>query len=146
MQRKPLNRVFNAMLAASWLAWAGCGEVSSGNRQAAASQHLVQLTRENFSKEVETSTIPVVVDFWAAWCGPCRQLAPLVAEMADEFHAGVKTGKVNVDEQPALAERFGIRAIPTLIVFQGGKKVDQMVGLPSKAALRQKYQALVAKP
>lgn len=92
------------------------------------------ITNENFSDEVLHSDKPVLLDFWAEWCGPCRMLGPVLAEFA-ERHDDVKVGKVNVDEQGALAAAFGIMSIPTLILFRGGKPVAQRIGLQSADAL-----------
>jgi len=95
----------------------------------------LKITAESFSAEVENADCPVLVDFWAPWCAPCRMLAPILSELAEET-AGVKVGKVNVDEEGLLAARFGIRSIPTLILFKDGKPVAQMVGVHSKAELK----------
>ena len=95
---------------------------------------VIVLTAENFEKEVLTSDKPVLVDFWAAWCGPCRMLSPVVDEIAEE-NPDIRVGKVNVDEQEELAARFGIMSIPTLIAFRGGKAVGQTVGVQSKQAI-----------
>lgn len=92
----------------------------------------IQLTAANFEAEVLKSQIPVLVDFWAPWCGPCRMLAPLVEELAREKAGIVKVGKVNVDEAPDLAAKFGIMSIPTLILFKNGQQAAQSVGLVSK--------------
>ena len=93
------------------------------------------VTNENFEAEVLNSELPVLVDFWAAWCGPCRMLAPAVAQIAAECEGKIKVGKVNVDEQPELAQRFGIMSIPTVLVFKDGKKVNQSIGLVPKDKL-----------
>lgn len=92
----------------------------------------ITITKENFEAEVLKSDIPVILDFWATWCGPCRMIAPTLAEIAEENEGKIKVGKVNVDEQMELAVQFGITAIPTLIVFKGGQKVNQEMGVMSK--------------
>ena len=96
----------------------------------------ITITSENFNSEVINSDKPVLLDFWAEWCGPCRMLAPVLADFA-ERHDDVKVGKVNVDQQGALAAAFGIMSIPTLILFRDGKPAAQRIGLQSAAALEQ---------
>jgi thioredoxin 1 len=93
---------------------------------------ILKLTQENFAQQVLQSPAPVLVDFWAEWCGPCKMIAPLLDELADEYDGKVKIGKVNVDEQQSLAAEYGVRAIPTLLVFQNGQVADQIVGARSK--------------
>ncbi len=95
---------------------------------------VINLTLENFEAEVIRSNVPVLVDFWAAWCGPCRMLSPIVDEIAEE-RTDIKVGKVNVDEQEELAMRFGIMSIPTLIVFKNGEAVRKTMGVQPKAAI-----------
>jgi thioredoxin 1 len=94
----------------------------------------------NFEEEVLKANLPVLVDFWAQWCAPCRALAPILDQLALQFQGKLLVGKVNVDEQADLAARFGILNIPTLILFKGGEEVDRMVGLQSKAQLEAKIQ------
>lgn len=95
---------------------------------------VINLTLENFEAEVIRSNVPVLVDFWAAWCGPCRMLSPIVDEIAEE-RTDIKVGKVNVDEQEELAMRFGIMSIPTLIVFKNGEAVRKTMGVQPKVAI-----------
>ena len=95
---------------------------------------VVTITTENFAQEVLQSEKPVLLDFWASWCGPCRMLSPIVDEVAEE-RGDVKVGKVNVDEQPELAGEFGVMSIPTLLVFEQGKLVRQAVGARPKASV-----------
>ena len=95
---------------------------------------VITITKENFAQEVLQSEKPVLLDFWASWCGPCRMLSPIVAEVAEE-RGDVKVGKVNVDEQPELAGEFGVMSIPTLLVFEQGKLVRQAVGARPKAGV-----------
>lgn len=95
----------------------------------------IKLTKQNFQNEVINSDIPVLVDFWATWCGPCRMIAPIISEIAEEANERFKVGKVNVDEESELASMFRIMSIPTLMVFKDGKPVNTVVGLRSKADL-----------
>ena len=95
---------------------------------------VITITKENFAQEVLQSEKPVLLDFWASWCGPCRMLSPIVDEVAEE-RGDVKVGKVNVDEQPELAGEFGVMSIPTLLVFEQGKLVRQAVGARPKAGV-----------
>lgn len=96
--------------------------------------NVITVTSENFESEVLNSEKPVLVDFWASWCGPCRMLSPIVDEIAEEVQT-IKVGKVNVDEQQDLSGKFGVMSIPTLILFKNGQPVNKSVGAKSKAAL-----------
>ncbi len=97
-----------------------------------ASKNVLTFTDDNFATDVEQSATPVLVDFWAVWCGPCRAIAPIIDELATEFDGKVKIGKMNVDENPRTPGRFKVAAIPTLLVFKGGKVVNQIVGAKPK--------------
>jgi thioredoxin 1 len=104
-----------------------------------ASPNIVVLTQENFASEVLQSPTPVLVDFWAEWCGPCKMITPILGELADEYEGRVKIAKVNIDEQQGLASEYGIRAIPTLLLFDKGQVADQIVGLRSKRDLKASF-------
>ncbi len=106
-----------------------------------ANANVIELTDANFEAEVLASSTPVLVDFWAPWCGPCRMIAPLIDEIADEKAGAVKVGKVNVDDCPETAAKFRIQAIPTILIFKGGEKKDQITGLTSKSDLVAKLDA-----
>jgi thioredoxin 1 len=101
-----------------------------------AAPNIVNLTQENFAAEVLQASTPVLVDFWAEWCGPCKMIAPVLDELAEEHAGQVKIGKVNIDQQQGLAAEYGVRAIPTLLLFHQGQVADQMVGLRSKRDLK----------
>ena len=104
----------------------------------------IEINETNFETEVLNSTQPVLVDFWADWCGPCKMLAPLLDEIATENAGRIKVAKVNVDENPTLAERFRIQSIPTLLYFAGGKVRNQTVGAASKKRIVDNLGALAA--
>ncbi|MCX6159826.1 MAG: thioredoxin [Ignavibacteriae bacterium] len=103
--------------------------------------HPLEFTDANFADEVEKSDIPVLIDFWAVWCGPCRMIAPIVEELAGEYEGKAKIGKVDVDNNPGIAGKFGIRSIPTLLIFKGGKVVDQIVGAVPKGSIVDKLNS-----
>ncbi len=96
---------------------------------------LLHVNDKNFAEEVLSAQLPVLVDFWATWCGPCRSISPIIEELAKEFTGKVKVTKLNVDENPAIPSQYGVRGIPTLILFKGGKILDQIVGAVPKARL-----------
>ncbi len=98
----------------------------------------MEMTDANFDAEVLKSDKPVLVDFWAVWCGPCKMIAPTVEEIANEYEGKLKVGKVDVDNNQQVAQKFGVRSIPTLLIFKGGKVVEQVVGAVPKRALVEK--------
>jgi len=103
-----------------------------------------EFTDTNFDQEVLQSTTPVLVDFWAPWCGPCKMVAPLVAEISTEYAGKLKVGKVNTDDNQAVAARYGIMSIPTLMIFRGGEVVARIVGFQPKQTLTGKIDAALA--
>lgn len=105
------------------------------------SANITDLTSANFSEAISNGDKPVLVDFWAPWCGPCKAIAPILEELATELGDSVKICKVNVDEANDVAGQYNIRAIPTLLLFKGGQVVEQIVGLSSKADLKAKIEA-----
>jgi thioredoxin 1 len=100
-----------------------------------ASEKVVTLSLDNFEEEVENSTLPVLVDFWAAWCGPCKMIAPIIDQLADEFDGKVKVAKLNVDDNRELAARFKVMSIPTILLFKDGEVVNQLIGARPKGDL-----------
>jgi thioredoxin 2 len=104
----------------------------------------IVVTDESFSADVERSPLPVLVDAWAAWCGPCRMIAPVIDELAAEMAGRVRVVKLNVDENPATAARFDLRSIPTLLVFKGGREVDRIVGVQPKSEISRRLEPLIA--
>jgi thioredoxin 1 len=107
-----------------------------------ASSNVLTLTEANFDSEIANASTPVLVDFWATWCGPCKMIAPILDEIADEKAGAVKVGKVDVDANPAISARYSIRAIPTLLFFKNGEVKEQLVGMASKKDLLAKLEAL----
>ncbi len=103
----------------------------------------IEITDANFD-QIISSDKPVLVDFWAEWCGPCKMIGPVVEELAGDYDGKAVIGKLNVDENPQVAARFGVRSIPTLLVFKGGQVVDKQVGAVPKSVLNQKLAAQVA--
>ena len=106
--------------------------------------NMVTLTEGNFSQEVLKSTTPVVVDFWAEWCGPCKMIAPVLDELATEYDGKLKIGKVNIDEHQQLAITYGINSIPTLLFFKNGQVADQVTGMRSKRDLKTSFDRVLA--
>jgi thioredoxin 1 len=101
----------------------------------------LEVTDESFDVEIKQSTIPVLIDFWAVWCGPCRAISPIVSELADEYAGKVKVCKVDVDTAQNIAAEYGIRSIPTLIFMKNGEEVDRIIGVTSKQGIVKKIES-----
>ncbi|OGF99714.1 thioredoxin [Candidatus Gottesmanbacteria bacterium RBG_13_37_7] len=101
------------------------------------------VTDDNFDQEVLKSDIPVLVDFWATWCGPCQMQNPILEEMAKEMESKLKIAKLNVDDNPQTASKYGIMSIPTLMIFKGGESVKQMLGVQSKETLMEELKKII---
>lgn len=104
---------------------------------------VVEFSESNFEQEVTKSAVPVLVDLWAAWCGPCRMIAPVVEELAAAYQGKVKMGKLNVDDHPQIAAQFRIMNIPTLLLFKGGREVDRIVGVVPKEELTRRIERIL---
>jgi len=107
-------------------------------------ENVIKFSDDNFDAEVLQADVPVLVDFWAEWCGPCRMLAPVIEEIAGEFDGKAKVGKLDTDANQKTSAQYGVTAIPTLIVFKGGEVAKQMVGLQSKASITEALDAALS--
>ena len=105
------------------------------------SDKIINLASDNFKHVIGGASTPVLVDFWAPWCGPCKAIAPILDELAEEFAGKLRIAKVNIDENEDVAAEYGIRAIPTMLLFKGGQVVEQFVGMMPKATLKEKITA-----
>lgn len=103
--------------------------------------NVIEITTQNFENEVLKADVPVLVDFWASWCGPCKMVSPIIDELADDFEGRVKVGKINVDEQMELAEKFKVMTIPTVMIFKNGEMVEKSVGAKAKADFAQMIES-----
>ena len=108
-----------------------------------ANNNVLTITKENFEKEVIQSEVPVLIDFWASWCAPCRMLSPTIESLADDMTGKIKVGKINVDEQPELASAFRVSSIPTVNMVKGNQVIMQSIGVKSKQALKGEIEAKI---
>ncbi len=109
-----------------------------------ASEAILEVSDSNFESEVVNSDVPVLIDFWAPWCGPCRAIAPIVEEISSTYEGKIKVGKMNVDENQATTMKFGIRSIPTLIMFKDGEAIDQIIGAVPKGEIERVVEKSLA--
>jgi thioredoxin 2 len=137
-----VNRVPPEKLDSGFRARCGKCKVPLPVDAAAVDGRPVTVTDATFAAEVERSPVPVVVDLWAPWCGPCRMVAPIIEELAAQMAGRVRFAKVNVDENPATASRFGVRSIPTLLVLRDGREIDRIVGAQPKHEIARRLEAL----
>jgi len=107
------------------------------------SDNVLELTDETYKTEIESASVPLVIDIWAPWCGPCRMVGPIVEQLGDEFAGRIRVGKLNIDENQNAAAEFGIQAIPTILFFSDGQLVDRVVGAQGKEALKAKIESLL---
>lgn len=107
------------------------------------SDKIANLTTATFNETITTGSVPILVDFWAPWCGPCKAIAPILEELATELDGKVKIAKVNVDDNDGVAAQYGVRAIPTMLLFKGGQLAEQFVGMMPKATLKEKLLAKI---
>ena len=119
-----------------------CQEPLSVSSASSASTHPLTFTDDNFCDLVEQSELPVLVDMWAEWCGPCRMIAPAIEQLATELAGRVVVGKMNIDENPDTPSRFGVRSIPTLLVFKDGMEVDRLIGLMPKQTILERLKLI----
>jgi len=104
---------------------------------------IIEVNESNFAAEISNSDVPVLVDLWAAWCGPCRAIAPIVEEISEDFAGKAKVAKVNIDENAAIAAKYNVMSIPTLLFFKNGEVQDQVIGLVSKDKIAEKLNGLI---
>lgn len=102
---------------------------------------VIEINNDNFQSEVASSDQPVLIDFYATWCGPCKAMSPIIDELAEKYNGRVKVGKVDADQAPELATEYGVQGLPTFMIFKGGQKVDVLVGAQSQALLEQRIEA-----
>lgn len=100
-----------------------------------------QFTADNFNAEVLQSDLPVFVDFYADWCGPCKMMSPVISQLADQYDGKIKVGKINVDQNPDLAQKYGIMSIPNMVFFKNGEPVDRVIGAVPKSQMQAKFEA-----